>query len=173
VLRRKDPRRNQGTHRRAGTSRTNTHPSYRINRVAAERDIRLKWGGIDFERGTMSVIRSVVYGVVGPCKTESIAKARANAPDSRGRSDAVEKTLYIHQAHGRKVSTILRAFLRSITYAAGSHRLSQRPSLGTLPMLQVSDVADTRVPNSEPRSFVWRSQWQAGVRPVRRLTSRR
>src|ERR1019366_3633886 len=31
----------------------------------------LKWGDIDFERGTMSVTRSIVYGVVGPCKTES------------------------------------------------------------------------------------------------------
>jgi len=31
----------------------------------------LKWGDIDFERGTMSVIRSIVYGVVDPCKTES------------------------------------------------------------------------------------------------------
>jgi integrase len=29
-----------------------------------------------------------------------IAKARANASDSRGRFDAVEKTLYIHQARG-------------------------------------------------------------------------
>jgi hypothetical protein len=38
-----------------------------MNRVAAERDIQifgLKWGDIDFERGTMSVIRSIVYGVV-------------------------------------------------------------------------------------------------------------
>jgi integrase len=34
----------------------------------------LKWGDIDFERGTMSVIRSIVYGVVGPCKTESSQK---------------------------------------------------------------------------------------------------
>jgi hypothetical protein len=49
-------------------------PSCRINRVAAERDIRLKWDDIDFERGTMSVIRSIVYGVVGPCKTESSQK---------------------------------------------------------------------------------------------------
>jgi hypothetical protein len=31
----------------------------------------IKWGDIDFERGTMSVNRSIVYGVVGPCKTES------------------------------------------------------------------------------------------------------
>ena len=34
----------------------------------------LKWGDIDFERGTMSVMRSIVYGVVGPCKTESSQK---------------------------------------------------------------------------------------------------
>jgi integrase len=34
----------------------------------------LKWGDIDFERGAMSVIRSIVYGVVGPCKTESAQK---------------------------------------------------------------------------------------------------
>jgi integrase len=34
----------------------------------------LKWGDIDFESGTMSVIRSIVYGVVGPCKTESSQK---------------------------------------------------------------------------------------------------
>jgi hypothetical protein len=34
----------------------------------------LKWDDIDFERGTMSVIRSIVYGVVGPCKTESSQK---------------------------------------------------------------------------------------------------
>jgi integrase len=60
----------------------------------------LKWGDIDFERGTMSVIRSIVYGVVGPCKTGIIAKAGANASNSRGRADAVEKTLYLHQARG-------------------------------------------------------------------------
>src|SRR5260370_41011948 len=34
----------------------------------------LKWGDIDFERGTMSVIRSIVYGVVGPGNTESSQK---------------------------------------------------------------------------------------------------
>jgi integrase len=34
----------------------------------------LQWGDIDFERGTMSVIRSIVYGVVGQCKTESSQK---------------------------------------------------------------------------------------------------
>ena len=34
----------------------------------------LKWGDIDFAGGFMNVTRSVVYGVVGPCKTESSQK---------------------------------------------------------------------------------------------------
>src|SRR6516165_2106238 len=34
----------------------------------------LKWGDIDFSHGTMNVTRSIVCGVVGPCKTESSQK---------------------------------------------------------------------------------------------------
>ena len=34
----------------------------------------LKWGDIDFAQNTMNVTRSIVYGVVGPCKTESSQK---------------------------------------------------------------------------------------------------
>jgi len=34
----------------------------------------LRWGDIDFAQGNMSVTRSVVYGVVGLCKTESSQK---------------------------------------------------------------------------------------------------
>jgi integrase len=34
----------------------------------------LKWGDIDFCQGTMNVTRSIVCGVVGPCKTESSQK---------------------------------------------------------------------------------------------------
>jgi len=34
----------------------------------------LKWSDIDLAQGTMSVTRSIVYGVVGPCKTESSQK---------------------------------------------------------------------------------------------------
>jgi integrase len=34
----------------------------------------LKWGDINFDQGTMNVTRSIVYGVVGPCKTESSQK---------------------------------------------------------------------------------------------------
>jgi integrase len=34
----------------------------------------LKWADIDFAQRNMSVTRSIVYGVVGPCKTESSQK---------------------------------------------------------------------------------------------------
>jgi integrase len=34
----------------------------------------LKWGDVDFTQGTMNVTRSIVYGVVGRCKTESSQK---------------------------------------------------------------------------------------------------
>jgi integrase len=34
----------------------------------------LKWGDIHFAQNTMNVVRSIVYGVVGPCKTESSQK---------------------------------------------------------------------------------------------------
>jgi integrase len=34
----------------------------------------LRWGDIDFAEGSMSVTRSIVYGVVGSCKTESSQK---------------------------------------------------------------------------------------------------
>jgi integrase len=34
----------------------------------------LKWGDIDFAQRNMSVTRSIMYGVVGPCKTESSQK---------------------------------------------------------------------------------------------------
>jgi integrase len=34
----------------------------------------LKWRDIDFAQGTMNVTRSIAYGVVGPCKTESSQK---------------------------------------------------------------------------------------------------
>jgi integrase len=34
----------------------------------------LKWGDIDLVQGRMNVTRSIVYGVVGPCKTESSQK---------------------------------------------------------------------------------------------------
>lgn len=35
----------------------------------------LKWRGVDFEDGELSVTRSIVFGVVGRCKTEFSQKA--------------------------------------------------------------------------------------------------
>src|ERR1700745_4482089 len=34
----------------------------------------LKWRDVDFKRGELSVIRSIVFGVVGRCKTECSQK---------------------------------------------------------------------------------------------------
>jgi len=34
----------------------------------------LKWGDIDFSQGTMNVTRSITYGIVGQCKTETSQK---------------------------------------------------------------------------------------------------
>ena len=34
----------------------------------------LKWRDVDFQHGELSVVRSIVFGVVGRCKTESSQK---------------------------------------------------------------------------------------------------
>ena len=34
----------------------------------------MKWGDIDFSAGTINIVRSIVHGHVGPCKTESSQK---------------------------------------------------------------------------------------------------
>lgn len=54
----------------------------------------LKWGDIDFAGGTLSVTRSIVYGVVGRCKTESSQKP-VFASACWGDTNAVEGTLHI------------------------------------------------------------------------------
>ena len=93
-------RRNQGAGGQSGTSRTHIGSSCGIHRLAAERDIRLKVGRYRLrarhdERHPFHRVRSG-----RPVQDRIIAKARANASDSRGRSDAVEKTLHLHQARG-------------------------------------------------------------------------
>lgn len=61
----------------------------------------LKPGEIEFERGTMSVIRSIAYGVVGPGKTESSQKPEPMHPTL---ADAPmqwrEHRTYIRTEHG-------------------------------------------------------------------------
>ncbi len=57
-----------------GTSGAHISPSCGLYGSAAERNVRPKVGDIDFAQRAMSVTRSIVYGVVGPCKTESSQK---------------------------------------------------------------------------------------------------
>jgi len=48
--------------------------------IAVSTDVRqselfaVKWGDIDFSAGTINIVRSIVHGHVGPCKTESSQK---------------------------------------------------------------------------------------------------
>ncbi len=72
----------------------------------------LKWRDIDFSQGAMNVTRSIVYGMVGPCKTESSQKPVPIHP-TRERSDAVEKRLHLHQA--RRLGIRQQALSRSKT----------------------------------------------------------
>jgi integrase len=41
----------------------------------------LKWSDVDFESGQINVVRSVVHGIVSPCKTESSLKPIPMAPE--------------------------------------------------------------------------------------------
>ena len=40
----------------------------------------LRWGDLDFANGEINVVRSVVYGVISRCKTESSAKPIPMSP---------------------------------------------------------------------------------------------
>jgi hypothetical protein len=82
----------------SGTSRTHISPSCRINRVAAERDIRLKVERCRLrarhdERHPLHRVRSG-WAV----QDRSVTEARAHSSDSCGLSGEVERTLYLHQA---------------------------------------------------------------------------
>ena len=56
----------------------------------------LKWGDIDFAQRTMNVTRSIVYGVIGPCKTESSQKPVPVHPLPCRVSLGVAKALHRH-----------------------------------------------------------------------------
>lgn len=76
----------------------------------------LKWSDIDFAGGTMNVARSVVYGVAGPCKTESSQKP---VPLHPLLADALQKWR-IHAAYKRSSDWI---------FASKRHR-GRRPLWG-------------------------------------------
>jgi integrase len=92
----------------------------------------LKWDDIDFAQNTMNVTRSIVYGVVGPCKTESSQKpvpvhptvlqrlgewkqvCRYNKPD--------DLVFASRRRRGRKPiwgQAILRRYIRPVAQRAG------------------------------------------------------
>jgi integrase len=92
----------------------------------------LKWGDIDFAQRAMSVTRSIVYGVVGPCKTESSQKpvplhsAVARALMDWKRSSAYKKTddwVFASRRHrGRKPiwgQAVLRRYIRPVALRVG------------------------------------------------------
>ena len=60
----------------------------------------LQWGDIDFGKGDMNVTRSIVYGVVGPCKTESSQKPVPLHPLPHIHPLAVARTMRLHEAWG-------------------------------------------------------------------------
>jgi integrase len=85
----------------------------------------LKWGDVDFIQGTMNVTRSITYGVVGRCKTESSQKP---VPIHKGVADVLAQWMQNRSYHaaddwifasehyrGRKPywgQVILRQFIR-------------------------------------------------------------
>jgi integrase len=95
----------------------------------------LKWGDIDLERGSMSVTRSIVYGVVGPCKTESSQKPVPLHPTLadalmqwRKRSTYIKPEDWVFASkryRGRRPywgQAILRKYIRPAAQRAGIHK---------------------------------------------------
>jgi len=92
----------------------------------------LKWGDIDFAGGTMNVTRSIVYGVVGRCKTESsqkpvplhprVAETLLRWKERCTSREADDWVFASKQNRGRKPywgQAILRRYLRPAARAVG------------------------------------------------------
>jgi integrase len=92
----------------------------------------LNWGDINFVQGTMSVTRSIVYGVVGPCKTESSQKPVPVHPTvlealAKWREDSryakYDDWVFASRRHrGRKPiwgQAILRKYIRPVAHRVG------------------------------------------------------
>ena len=58
----------------------------------------LKWGDINFAQRTMRVTRSIVCGVIGPCKTESSQKPVPVHPNCFGGTREMERSLPVHRS---------------------------------------------------------------------------
>lgn len=96
----------------------------------------LKWRDVDFERGELSVTRSIVFGVVGRCKTESSQKPVPLHPQLRDtlltwretcKFTGYEDWIFASRLHkGRRPywgASILRKYVRPV---AESHNIQKR-----------------------------------------------
>jgi len=92
----------------------------------------LKWGDINVAQGTMNVTRSIVCGVVGPCKTESSQKPMPVQPivldglakwrESSRYTDFDDWVFASRRHRGRKPiwgQAILRKFIRPVAQRLG------------------------------------------------------
>ena len=92
----------------------------------------LKWGDINFDQGTMSVTRSIVCGVVGPCKTESsqkpvpvyptVLEALAKWKEACHYIEADDWVFASRRHRGRKLiwgQAILRKYIRPVAQRVG------------------------------------------------------
>ena len=92
----------------------------------------LKWGDINLAQGTMNVTRSIVCGVVGPCKTESSQKPMPVQPfvldglakwrESSRYTDSDDWVFASRRHRGRKPiwgQAILRKFIRPVAQRLG------------------------------------------------------
>ena len=82
----------------------------------------LKWGDIDLVQGAMNVTRSIVYGVVGPCKTESSQKPVPVHPlFADALSDWRKQCAYTNHRGRRPYwgQAILRKYLRPVAQRLG------------------------------------------------------
>src|SRR6266699_4461011 len=92
----------------------------------------LKWGDIDLVQYTMNVTRSIVYGVVGPCKTESsqkpvpvhptVSEALAKWKEGSRYTKSDDWVFASRRHHGRKPiwgQAILRKHIRPVAQRVG------------------------------------------------------
>jgi len=92
----------------------------------------LKWGDINFAHATMNVTRSIVYGVVGPCKTESsqkpvpvhptVLEALLTWKEGSGFAKCDDWVFASRRHRGRKPiwgQGILRKYIRPVAQRAG------------------------------------------------------
>src|SRR6266705_3131333 len=119
----------------------------------------LKWGDIDFSQRTMNVTRSIVYGVVGACKTESsqkpvpVHRLVADALLAWGKQSAYTKAddwIFASRRHrGRHPfwgQAILRKYVRPVAEKVG---IQKRALAGTRFAIRIRRCSEVWALNSK------------------------